>query len=216
MTIDWENYSLSLFNKRENDIHGMFALLHEITGQYATRYNITEKNERKGYEAFNLDKYYSENNFYLFSNEDTISFTITFDSPFLLAGYSMCNHRLINDSNSFPKSWNIYGEINGRRYTLDKRTDVSFCEEGKTYCDKENIKTFNTINVYRSQRAVTKIIFEQTENSLNKQYIFLKSFDLYGTLCGKNQLCSFIHFTCESQKRHLKSFFLWISFFSLY
>ena len=209
-----ENYSISVFNNKKNDMHGIFALLHDINGHYASRYKIEDENSRPNGEAYNLDKYYEGEGYWLQTNENVFSFNITFDSPFLLAGYSLCN-QIHQAANSFPSSWNIYGEINGHRYKLDTRHDVSFCEEGKNVCSEENIRTFDTINVYRSQKAVNRIIFEQTANSVNKPYVYMRALDLYGTLCGKDQFCSFIHYTCEYKKRYLKPVLLWISIFTM-
>ena len=200
-----ENNSISIFSKRK-DLHGIFALLYNITKKYSSRYFLDD-GSTTGYNVTSLDKYYAETEQYYFSDNGIDSFTITFDAPFLLSGYSISN--IIRDSNnSFPHSWEIYGQSLTNEniyYLLDSQEKVFFCGVNHYNCNDEQILTFDTTKIYKSQRAFKTFKFKQIKNSGSHNYILMRAIDLYGTLCGKDMSCSFIHYTCRPRKRIISS-----------
>ena len=200
-----ENNSISIFAKSK-DLHGIFALLYNITKRYSSRYflddgSITENN------VTSLDKYYADTKQHYFSTFGIDSFKITFDAPFLLSGYSISN--IIRDNhNTFPHSWKIYGQSLTNEniyYLLDSQEKVFFCGTGIYQCNNEQTLSFDTTKVYKSQRAFKTFKFKQIQNSRQNKYILMRAIDLYGTLCGKDQSCSFIHYTCRPKKKIIPS-----------
>ena len=207
------NNSISIFKKTKDDIHGIFALLKDLNRFTKSRYNLTDESLKQD-KVWNLDQYYEEKRYYI-SDENVTEFSITFDSPFLLSGYSISNAKS-SDNNTFPRDWAIYGQsLQNQKHLipLDKRVNQYFCGQGIRACVDENIRTYDTLSVYQSRRAFKTFIFRQIENSWGKNYILMRAIDLYGTLCGQDGSCSFIHFTCkQTSKIHFRLLFLSLVF----
>ena len=195
-----KNNSISIFPKRK-DLHGIFALLYNITQKYSSRYFLDDGSTTT-FNVTSLDKYYADTKQHYFSITGIDSFKITFDAPFLLSGYSISNI-IRYGSNTFPHSWEIYGQSLTNEniyYLLDSQEKVFFCRTNNYLCNDEQILTFDTTKVYKSQRAFKTFKFKQIKNSGSYDYILMRAIDLYGTLCGKDQSCSFIHFMYRSKK----------------
>ena len=204
------NNSISIFPKKNEDIHGIFALLKDLNGDYRSRYKINSLSENS---VAPIDKYYNGGTGYI-SNENDLIINITFDSPFLLSGYSISNKVYQDDKNSFPSNWVLYGQNptnSNSFYVLDTQTDQQFCNT-KFTCTEEHINTYDTTKVYRAMKPFKTFIFHQLKNSCGFDYILMKAFDLYGTLCGIDGKCSFIHYTCRSYKAIKKTFVVCVVF----
>ena len=174
-------------------------MLKDLNSDYNSRYSISSKSVLT--DVTNIDKYYNKSAHY-HSDDNDLQINITFDSPFLLSAYSICNKVHTSYSNSFPKEWILYGQslTNPEKfYVLDNQNNQQFCGE-RTSCREEQIKTYDTTTVYRKMKPFKTFIFHQLKNSYNYSYILLRAIDFYGTLCGQDGKCSFIHYTCNPKK----------------
>ena len=98
--------SISIFQKDGNNMRGIFSLLQSLG--LSSRYSISSTlASDRGNPASNLDKYYQSDPIFYFSNSNDPSFQITFDSHFLLLGYSLSNYG--SAGNTFPRDWSLYG-----------------------------------------------------------------------------------------------------------
>ena len=198
---DFNNQPISILQNNLTTIHGIFALLRQLNGSYGSRYQI-EANPRENFPKESLDQYYewTDNKKY-WSEEGNKTITIQFDSPFLLSGYALSNGVQNIDGSTYPTGWKIYGEINSKFILLDEQKNQQFCGENIIKCRTEHIKGYKIKFQYR---AFNKFIFEQTTNSENQDYIFMRSIDLFGTLCGMNYQCNYHFYQLTAQTKSTK------------
>ena len=197
------NYQpISVLQNNLTTIHGIFSLLHELNGDFGTRYNI-EANPREEFSAESLDRYFewTDNKKY-WAVDGSKNITINFNEPFLLSGYAISNGVQDSTGNTFPTAWKLYGFDNetNKRILLNKQTNQEFCGKRNKACKTESVKGFYISFQYR---AFKSFIFEQTTNSGGNDYIFMRSIDLFGTLCGINGQCNF-HFYQLTSKVKIK------------
>ena len=167
------NYQLiSVLQNNLTTIHGIFSLLHELNGDFGTRYNI-EANPREEFSAESLDRYFewTDNKKY-WAVDGSKNITINFNEPFLLSGYAISNGVQSEYGNSFPTGWKLYGfdKETNKRILLNKQTNQEFCGKHIETCKTENVKGFYISFQYR---AFKSFIFEQTTNSGGNDYIFM-------------------------------------------
>ena len=194
--------SISIFQKEKKNMHGIFSLLQTLNLE--TRYSITSrKPANKGFVVTNLDKYYKQHLCYQSSSEDP-SFIVTFDSPFLLSGYSISNH-ISGGGNSFPRDWSLFGSNSQNLETLkliDQKKDQLFCENAAV-CETMHINTYSTMNVYKNYKPYRTFFFNQTRNSCDEPYLLMRAIDFYGVLCPQTGPCGFPLITLNSNGRLL-------------
>ena len=109
--------------------------------------------------------------------------------------------------NTYPSSWIIFGVDSRGKHQIDKQEDQKFCDT--PYCHTEMIKGYRIKN---PSKGYKEFIFEQTGNSDNKDYIFFRGFDFFGSLCTTNSQCICPRVTCQMKKfiffKHLVIFLL--------
>ena len=187
---DFSNQPISILQNNLTTIHGIFSLLRQLNGSYGSRYEINA-NPEASYSTNSLDKYYEYKGVDGYRSENgKKTITIKFDSPFLLSGYALSNSAHHISGNSYSTGWKMLGVTDDKHILLDEQFSQTFCIEGEGKCHTEKILGFNIKLQYR---AFKTFIFEQTSNSYNNDYVYLKSIDLFGTLCGINDQCNY-HF----------------------
>ena len=197
---DFNNQPVSVLQNNLTTIHGIFSLLRQLNGNYSSRY-IIDAEPRESYPISSLDQYFewtANEKYWSIDGSKTIN--ITFDSPFLLSGYALSNgFQNSKTGNTFPSEWKIYGVTENENILLDEQSNQQFCGENVARCFNESVKGYSIKLQYR---AFKKFIFEQTKNSGGFEYLFLRSFDLFGTLCGINDQCNY-HFFQLTAKTNL-------------
>lgn len=174
----FNNQTISVFPNNDTSMNGIFALLKEMNGDYGSRYNVSSSPNS----SF-LDKYKSFPETKLFrSNDNECDITFSFDSPFLLYSYSIVNAVVINDKNSYPEDWELYGKDEfDKSHLIERRTNQMFCSSN--LCTEMRVKSFK---VKTQRKPYSTYVWRQTKNSCSKAYIFVKAFEFFGTLCGLN------------------------------
>ena len=198
---EFNNQPIGVLQNNLTTINGIFAFLKNLNNGTRTRYSI-KSYEKEGYPNGCLDDYYgwTENTRY-WSTNDNKNISITFNSLFLLSGYAISNAVIAERGNSYPSGWKLIGvDVNtGKNVVLDKQENQTFCGESNL-CVDEFVKGYR---VNHSYKAFKEFIFEQTAQGANESYLFIRSIDLFGTLCGLNNQCDF-HFyelTCKMKER---------------
>ena len=197
---EFNNQPISVLQNNLTTIHGIFAFLKNLNEKTRTRYAIISY-EKSGYINQCLDDYYEyEGNSRYWSQENHFNISIVFDSPFLLSGYAISNGVFnTNEGNSYPKEWRMIGvDMNtGQNVVLDTQKNQKFCEDN--ICKEEVVKGYR---VKKSYKAFKEFIFEKTNTGGSDNYLFMKSIDLFGTLCGKKGQCDFHYFqlSCGMKK----------------
>ena len=177
-------------------MRGIFSLLQSLG--LSSRYSISSTSPSdRGHPASNLDKYYQSDPTYYFSNSNDPSFQITFDSHFLLLGYSLSNYG--SAGNTFPRDWSLYG-TNSKDLTnlklLDRQENQKFCDSN-TGCSTSHINMYQTMNVYQKYQTYTTFYFNQTKGSTHYTHLLLRAIDLYGILCPHVGKCYFPMITLQ-------------------
>ena len=214
-TLQRSNYqSLSIHQNNLSSLHGVFAFLKELNGKYGSRYTIEGSHHDQDHYSTFLDKYYENNDNYVFwSTEEDPEIIIRFNSTFLLTGYALMNG-VQASSNSAPTGWDIYGvDSRGTKILLDKQSDQKFCEtkSQRFQCSIMSIKGYQIKTQFKGFK---EFIFHQTENSNKFKWLFLKSIDLFGTLCGIGEKCTFKVITCNIKRGLHTNLIFIIIFFS--
>ena len=161
-TLRVDNNSISIFQKRKDNIHGIFSLLQTLG--YADRYKLISNTQPISGNVANLDKFYENKNLHYQSSKEDPTFIVQFDSPFLLSGYSLVN-RVYNGGNSFPRGWSIYGTNSDNIQNLmllDHQEKQRFCDSDQG-CNTVHINTYETLNVYRYYKPYKTYYFKQTD-----------------------------------------------------
>ena len=208
-----DNKSIGVFINNETSTHGIFSFLHELNGEYRTRYSIVGYG--RGTHTHNcVDKFHESScyhsDYWSVSGATNISFI--FDAPIFVTGYTIFSGDYDSKGNSYPKEWKLFGKKeNGRLELIDKREDQKFCAQDR--CIPSVAKTYKA----KYQRnSYKEIIFFIVKNSYNvTDYLFLKAIDFFGILCGKNERCiiPFNRVTCSVKQRNTRLTLFFICLF---
>ena len=190
------NQTFSIHQKNYSSIYGIFAFLKDLNGVYGSRYEI-ESYPRSGFNGYFLDKHFAATETYegYWSLEGSSEISVTFDSFFILKGYALANSvRSVINPNSYPVSWEVYGvdSLSGTKKLLDSQENQEFCP-GST-CSEEKVIGYQVKNPTKSFK---KFVFKQTLNSYHIDYLYIHSFDFFGTLCTSNTNCYYPRITCR-------------------
>ena len=189
----YEDQPISIFPGNSSSLKGMFYFLHELNGQYGSRYSII-KYPRNNYEA--IDKYEKDDGYW--SIDNAYNLTFSFDSKFFVTGYSLMNNAP-QTSNTYPEAWQLFGvDDNEKLHLIDTRKSQNFAQ-GK----EEVVKTY----IIKVKRAYSKYVWNQTKNSGSARYVHVKHFEFFGVLCGKTGYCDISPFqmTCKIKRTQFKA-----------
>ena len=183
-----------------SSLFGIFAFLHDLNLEYQSRYNLTGPSRNEDlFPLSYIDQHYTKPSKASFvSQYDVCDFRIKFDSPFILTGYSIMNS-IMDNGNTHPKSWEIYGVKDNEKYLIETQKNQSFCMTTDGFCKTQQI---NGYKLKRIPKGYKEFIFNQTESSAKKNYVVIESLDLFGVLCGIGQECKFHAITCILRKRN--------------
>lgn len=184
----YEDQPITIFPGNSSTLKGMFYFLHELNGEYGSRYQIKGEARTTIESIDKLD--YNEG---YWSVDNSLNLTFSFDSKFFVTGYSLMNNAP-QKSNSYPEAWQLFGvDDNEKLHLIDARKDQNFAD-GKD----EVVKTY----IIKTKKAYSKYVLIQTKNSGNAKYIHLKHFEFFGILCGKTGYCSISPFQMTCRIRH--------------
>ena len=211
------NYNaITAYQNNLSSLNGIFSFLFNLNGKYQSRYDLIGPSLSDGYTISNLDQYFTKGNQSPFVSDNGVyNFTIKFKSLFFMTGYSLINCNKDN-GNTHPTAWKIYGVHGNTKHLLDKQENQVFCSSSSSsgYCSQQTIKGYK---IKETKKAYKEFLFEQTGqnegNSDNKDYIIIDSMDLFGTLCGIDQKCHLMYYSCIIKKNNNALVFAVISLF---
>lgn len=154
----------------EDTMNGFFAYYKKKDGKYKSRYFI-----RPTYyegEISNSYSYYDTKSTDFFT---VYNYTIRFSNLFVITNYSFA----LSDDHSIPISWSLYGK--------DKKGLNIKVDEKQSQCIVQKVTTF----VVDNPDAYREYVFYFHNNTVNKPYACLRSFEIFGIQYSMNHIVSF-------------------------
>ena len=165
MVSEFNNQPIGVLQNSYSTIRGIFAFLRTLNGGYGTRYTIDSHQISSSYPSLSIDRYYEWTNKYTYQSvEGKLDIKITFDSPFILTGYAVCNGVHLDTGNTYPTGWQIIAinEKTNKEIILDEQKEQKFCASDSVVCATETVKGYGIKRSLKSIQGYKEFIFRQT------------------------------------------------------